>query len=50
MSEKILNIKKNFFTVSVTRVAQTGGGQFVLGNLRKPSGHSPERPALGGPA
>lgn len=42
--------RKKFFTVSVTQVAQIGGGHFILGNSQKPSGHRSERPALGGPA
>lgn len=34
----------------MARVAQRGGGVTLLGGTRKPSGHGPGQPPLGGPA
>ena len=34
----------------LAQVAQGSGGVSILGGIKKPSGHGPGQPALGGPA
>ena len=35
---------------ALSQVAWRGCGVFILGDIQKPSGHGPGKPALGGPA